>query len=129
MHPTAWPALYTLLTVVLMFVTGFQVARARGRYGIAAPATTGQPDFERVFRVQMNTLEQSVIFLPVLWVDQLYGTPSLIAGAGAVWLAGRVLYAVGYTKAAPKRSAGFLVSGLALGALLIDAAVGLARGW
>jgi uncharacterized membrane protein YecN with MAPEG domain len=127
MHPSAWPACYTLLTSVLMLGTGFLVAKGRARYGIAAPATTGNPDFERLFRVQMNTMEQSLIFLPVLWVDHLYGTPSVLAVAGAIWLVGRVLYAVGYMQAAPKRSAGFGIAALGFVVLLVDAAIGLAR--
>jgi glutathione S-transferase len=42
------PALVVLLTVVLMFYNAAMVGKARGKYGIKAPATTGNADFERV---------------------------------------------------------------------------------
>ena len=67
-----YTALVTLLAVLLYFYTGLLVAQARGKFGVKAPATTGNPDFERVFRVQMNTLEWMPIFLPVLWLFALY---------------------------------------------------------
>jgi hypothetical protein len=57
------PVLVVLLNVLLLFATGLVVAGARGRHGVKAPATTGHPDFERAFRVQMNTLEHTVVFL------------------------------------------------------------------
>ena len=62
------PVLVVLLNVLLLFATGLVVAGARGRYGLKAPATTGHPGFERAFRVQMNTLEHTVVFLPTLWL-------------------------------------------------------------
>jgi uncharacterized MAPEG superfamily protein len=127
MHAPTWPALITLACVLLQLWTSMLVARARGRYGVKAPATTGHADFERAFRVQMNTIEASLMFLPALWVAAVYGTPSLVAGAGVAWLIGRVLYGLGYLREASKRSAGFLVGALALGVLLVDGAVGLAR--
>ena len=61
-------ALVTLLAIGLYFLTGLQVGKARQTFGIKAPAITGNPDFERVFRVQMNTLEWLPIFLPSLWL-------------------------------------------------------------
>jgi uncharacterized membrane protein YecN with MAPEG domain len=117
----------TLLNIALQFWTSVLVARARAKYGVKAPATTGNADFERVFRVQMNTLEASLLFLPALWLAALYGTPLVVALAGAVWIVGRVLYALGYMQEAAKRSLGFGVASLGLGVLVLDAALGLAR--
>ncbi len=113
-------ALVTLLTVLLMSGCMFAVGRARAKHGIRAPATTGQPDFERVYRVQMNTLEGSVMFLPALWVAGGYGDPRWAAGLGALWLVGRVLYAVGYAIDAKRRGPGFIIALLALCALLVQ---------
>ena len=127
MQSTTWPAFITLLTIVLLSWTSVLVARARARYGVKAPATSGNPDFERVFRVQMNTIEASVIFLPALWLAALYGTPIVVAVAGLIWIGGRVLYALGYIKEAAKRSAGFGIAALGFGALLLDATIGLLR--
>jgi glutathione S-transferase len=84
-----------------------QVAKARGACGIKAPAISGNPDFERVFRVQMNTLEWLPIFLPALWLFAIYISDAIAAALGVVWIAGRILYLTGYSKAANKRGPGF----------------------
>jgi glutathione S-transferase len=123
----ALPALTTLAAVLLYVVTSVNVGRARSRFGIAAPAVTGHPDFERVYRVQMNTLEQLVAFLPALWLFALYLSPSWAATLGSAWIAGRVVYAVGYYRAAEKRGPGFGITVLAFGALWLGAAWGVVR--
>lgn len=129
MNPThvIWAGLYTLLTVVLMFGTALAVGHGRNRYRVPAPATTGHPSFERLFRVQMNTLEAAALFLPVLWIDALFGTSQVLIWAGVIWLAGRVLFAVGYAIEASKRSLGFGLSTTAWSILFIDAAAGLIK--
>ena len=63
-----WPALVTLATLLLLFGCVWLVSAARGRHKVRAPATTGPEEFERAYRVQMNTLENAVIFLPALWL-------------------------------------------------------------
>ena len=78
-----------------MYVAG----HARGRYGIQAPATIGHEGFERAYRVQMNTIEQTVMFLPTLWLAGRYGFAGWAGIAGLVWLVGRVWYGVGYLRA------------------------------
>jgi len=80
------------------------------------PATFGNPDFERVFRVQMNTLEWMPIFLPSLWLFAVYISDAVAAGLGVVWIAGRILYLIGYSEAAAKRGRGF---GIQAGAAII----------
>jgi len=100
-------ALITCLAIALYFSTSILVSRARARYGIKAPATTGDPDFERVFRVQMNTLEWMPIFLPALWLFAIYLSDAVAAAIGLVWILGRTLYVVTYAKAANKRGPGF----------------------
>lgn len=120
------PALVTLLTVLLLFATAVTVGRARGRYGIKAPAVTGHPDFERALRVQMNTLEQTVLFLPVLWLAaQPYANPTWAGLLGLLWLIARVWYAIAYTRAADKRHWPFGLGMLAWLALLVLAAWGV----
>src|ERR1700757_3732947 len=106
-------ALVTLLAVIVYFWIGFRVAQARGKFGIKAPATTGHPDFERAYRVQMNTLEWMPIFLPAIWLAALYVSDVLAAIVGLVWIAGRGLYMQGYTQAAEKRETGFFVQAIA----------------
>src|ERR1700730_10529746 len=85
-------ALVTLLAVILYFWISFRVGQARARFGIKAPATTGNPDFERAFRIQMNTLEWMPIFLPAIWLAAIYVSDIGAALLGIVWIAGRVLY-------------------------------------
>src|ERR1700757_1747063 len=100
-------ALITCLAILLYFLTGIQVSKARAAFGIKVPATSGNPDFERVFRVQMNTLEWMPIFLPSLWLFAVYISEAVAAGLGVVWIAGRILYLIGYSEAAAKRGRGF----------------------
>src|ERR1700760_4808753 len=114
-----WTALVTMLTVAFYFFTSTQVARARYKYGVKLPAITGNPDFERVFRVQMNTLEWLPIFLPSLWLFATYISDAIAAVLGLVWIAGRILYMTGYAEAAAKRSRGFGIQAGAAGVLLL----------
>ena len=102
-------ALVTCLAILSYFLTSVQVAKARAMFGIKAPAISGNPDFERVFRVQMNTLEWLPIFLPVLWLFAIYISDAIAAALGLTWIAGRILYMLGYAKAANKRGPGFAI--------------------
>src|SRR4030088_2040524 len=106
-------ALVTCLTILFYFFTSVQVAKARVAFGIKAPAISGNPDFERVFRVQMNTLEWMPVLLPSLWLFAIYISDAIAAALGLVWIAGRILYMTGYSQAADKRSMGFGVQFMA----------------
>ena len=97
-----YTAMVTLLAVALYFYTGLLVAKARQKFGISAPATTGNADFERVFRVQMNTLEWMPILLPALWLFAVYVNDWAAALLGLVWIVGRIVYIRGYAEAAAK---------------------------
>lgn len=119
-------ALVTCLAIAVYFFTSIQVAKARVRFGIKAPAISGNPDFERVFRVQMNTLEWMPIFLPALWLFAVYLSDPLAAVIGLVWIAGRVLYMTGYSQAADKRGTGFGIQALAAGVLWAGAVAAIA---
>ncbi|MGO4501800.1 MAPEG family protein [Dyella sp. 2RAF44] len=121
------PAVVVLLTVLLQFGTVWATGHAREKYGVKAPAIDGHPAFERAWRVQMNTLESTVIFLPTLWLAVQYGYPLWAGVAGLVWVAGRVWYAVAYLQDAAKRGPGFMVSSMAWGVTLILAVIGLGR--
>lgn len=121
------PALVTLLTVLLQFATMFAVGRAREKYAIKAPAISGHPAFERAYRVQMNTLEATVMFLPALWLAARYGHPLWAGVAGLVWLAGRSWYMLAYLQDAGKRGPGFMLGMLGWGAVVVLAGIGLGR--
>ena len=115
----------TLLIVLLLFGTAFAVGKGRHRYGIEAPAVSGHPAFERLYRVQMNTLEWAIMTLPCLWICAAYVNDGVAAGLGGVWLAGRVWYAVAYARAPALRAKGFTVGALAFGALGLCAGGGV----
>jgi glutathione S-transferase len=102
-----YTALVTLLAISFYFYTSTRVARARVKYGVKLPAIAGNEDFERVFRVQMNTLEWLPIFLPSLWLFAIYISDWVAAIIGLVWIAGRIAYMIGYTKSVPQRAPGF----------------------
>ncbi|MBD8879416.1 MULTISPECIES: MAPEG family protein [Rhodanobacter] len=121
------PALVVLLAVLLQFGTMFAVGRARGKYGIKAPAISGHPDFERAYRVQMNTLEAVLLFLPTLWVAVHYGYGGWAGVAGLVWIVGRVWYALAYLQDAARRGGGFALGMVGWAATLLMALAGLVR--
>jgi glutathione S-transferase len=106
-------AIVTCLAILFYFVTSIRVARARVAYGVKVPAISGNSDFERVFRVQMNTLEWMPIFLPSLWLFAIYVSDKWAALAGLVWIVGRIVYMLGYEQAIEKRRPGFLIQSLA----------------
>ena len=109
-----YSALVTCLAIAFYFFTSVRVARAHVIFGVKLPAMTGHPDFERVYRVQMNTLEWMPIFLPSLWLFAIYISDPIAAALGLVWIAGRILYLIGYSKAVEKRSPGFAVQAIAV---------------
>ena len=124
---TELPALITLLTVLLLFGTMFIVGKARSKYGIKAPAVSGHPAFECAYRVQMNTIEATVMFLPALWLAARYGFGMWAGIAGLVWLAGRVWYAAAYLRDPTRRGGGFGLSMLGWAALVVMAGIGVVR--
>jgi len=107
-------SLATLIVVALMFWTSIIVGKARVKYEIKAPATSGLEMFDRAYRVQMNTLESAMLLLPSMWMyASLIG--DLGAGvSGAIWVAGRVWFALAYQQDPAKRGPGFGISFLAI---------------
>jgi glutathione S-transferase len=121
------PALVTLATSLLLFGCAAYVGRSRMQYKVAAPATTGHPQFDIAYRIQMNTLENAVAFLPVLWVFALSLSSLWATVLGGIWLAGRLWYALAYAANPKKRGGGFMLSMLAFGALGLGGGFGLLR--
>jgi len=119
-HPLV--AIVTLLALLVYFYMSLRVGQGRSKYGVEAPAVTGHPDFERDYRIQMNTLEWLPLFLVSLWLFTIAWNSDLIAaGIGLIWIIGRVLYLTGYSKAASARGPGFGIQALATGVLLFGA--------
>jgi glutathione S-transferase len=114
----AYIELITVLALLQFLYFGMLVSRARTRFGIKAPAVTGDATFERYYRVQVNTLELLVIFLPALWMASSHIAPLWIAALGAIYIVGRFVYLSGYVQAPEKRSLGFGLSALPILILL-----------
>lgn len=119
--------LVAVLAVFQLVFFGVMVGRARGRYGVKAPATSGHEMFDRAYRVQMNTLELMVAFLPALYIAAKYWPASYVAGAGAVYLVGRVIYGRSYVASPASRGIGFALSMVPILVLLIGVLVGIVR--
>ena len=94
----------TFLALLTYFWTSIRVAQARHKYGVTAPAVTGAPEFERTYRVQVNTLEWLPLFLPSLWLFAWYWNGKLAAAIGVVWILARIYYAITYVKDPAKRA-------------------------
>lgn len=121
----AFPALVAALALALYVGVFVAVGRARLRYGIEAPAVTGAPEFERIFRVQQNTLEQLVWFIPTLWLFALFGSPTWAGLLGLVWVAARLHYAVSYSRDPEKRGPGFVIAFASAGIMLVAALIAI----
>jgi glutathione S-transferase len=122
-----YTAAATLLALLMYLAVCIVAGRARARYGVKAPAITGNEHFERAYRVQMNTLEQVVFFLPALWLCAVLLSDIGAAVTGLIWVIGRAVYAVSYVNNPAKRGPGFGIAMLAQLALWLGAAVGLVR--
>ncbi len=125
--PMAWIELVTLAAVLQALYFGVLVGRARARYGVHAPATTGDATFERYYRVQVNTNETLIIFLPALWIAAQFWNPAWGAILGAIYLVGRMIYLQGYVRDPKQRGLGYGLSLLPTMALLLMGLVGVAR--
>ena len=119
-----WVDLVALAALLQLLVFSFQVGSARGRYGVKAPAVTGHEMFERTYRVQMNTLEQLVGFLPALLIAGAYWPQAAVAAIGAVYLIGRALYRHQYMQDPARRAPGFALTVLPTAFLLLAGLVG-----
>jgi glutathione S-transferase len=116
-----------LLALVEYMVMAALVGRARAKYGVKAPATTGHPDFERVNRVHLNTLESLIVFVPSVLLFARYIDTLWAAALGLLFLIARAIYAVGYFSAAEKRGLGAGITGLVNAALMLGALIGIGR--
>jgi MAPEG family. len=121
MQTHAYVAIVTILALLTYLWMGLQVAGARRRSGIAAPAMTGDPVLERTIRAHVNTLEWLPLFLPSLWLFALYWSDLVAAVLGLVWIVGRIAYQRGYVRDPAKRELGFLIQALATAVLLFGA--------
>ena len=121
-------ALVTVAALVLTFVLSLRVGNMRRKHGVKAPASSGHPEFEAANRIHQNTIEQLVLFLPVLWLG-LYVLGDAITGViGAVWIIGRIVYANAYARDPATRGPGMGLTMLPTVVLLLASLWGILQG-
>lgn len=120
-------ALISLIALIQYFVFGFQVGQMRVKHGVKAPAMSGHPEFERMFRVQQNTMEQLVMFIPALWLCAYFGNPRWAAGIGLFFVVGRFIYKGAYVADPSKRGLGFAMSAVSTALLIGWSLYGIGR--
>jgi glutathione S-transferase len=103
-------AIVTLLAFLEYSIIVVMVGRARATYGVEAPATTGNPDFERCYRVQAKTLESLIVFIPAVWIFSLSVNYHLGIALGLLFVISRIIYAAGYLREASKRATGAILT-------------------
>ncbi len=123
----AYVNIVTALALLQFIVFGFKVGSARGRYGVKAPAITGNEIFERYFRVQQNTLEALIALVPGIYLFSHYFSPLVAAALGVVYLIGRELYAYTYVKDPAKREVGYGMTFLPMVILVVGGLIGAVR--
>ncbi len=121
------PAIVSLLALLEYMFFAFRVGMSRSKYGVPAPAVSGNPEWERIFRVQQNTLEQLIIFLPALWVFSTYVSPAIGAGVGMLFVIGRPIYYRSYVSNPESRTVGFVLGFLANVVLVLGGIGGAVR--
>ncbi len=119
-----WTVLATALVLGMYFVLGGMVSQARGKYGVPAPTTTGDPGFERVYRIHQNTGEQLIVFLPSLWMFAFHVSDLWATALAVVFIAGRIIYARSYFTDPASRAPGFMIGAGATVILLVGAVIG-----
>ena len=120
----AMVTIVAMLAIVQFVYFGLKVGQARGKYGIDAPAISGNEHFERHFRVHQNTLENLMLLIPGIYAFGYFVSEVWAAGLGVVFIAGRFAYDYLYTKDPEKRAPGVLMSFLPALALVIGGLIG-----
>ncbi|MGB5512863.1 MAG: MAPEG family protein [Woeseiaceae bacterium] len=116
-------AIVTILALAQFVFFSIQVGSMRGKHGVKAPAVTGHPEFERMFRVQQNTMEQLVAFIPALWIYAYLVNPFWGAAMGLVFIIGRFIYRASYVKDPDSRGIGFTLTFLPTAVMLVWALI------
>ena len=120
-------AVVIALALIEFVVLGMLVGRARGKYGVKAPATGGNEMFERWFRVHYNTMELMVVFVPATWLFGQYVSAQWAAGLGLVYVVGRIVYVRSYIADPAKREFGFGMSVLPILVMVVGVLLGAGR--
>lgn len=112
-------AIVTILALLQFIWISVQVGSMRGKHKVKAPAISGAEEFERAFRIQQNTMEQLVVFIPALWMFGYLVNPYWGAGIGLVFIVGRFIYRSSYLKDPASRGPGFTITFVPTAVLLV----------
>ena len=122
-------AIVTALALIQLIAFGFLVGKARAKYGVSAPAISGNANFEREFRVHQNTLEQLVAVIPAMWMFGMYVHALTAAGLGLVFVISRFIYRNAYLTDPKSRSPGFGIGAVCTITLVVGSLIGAALAW
>jgi len=122
-------AIVAILALAQFVLFSIQVGSMRAKHDVRAPAITGHPDFERMFRIQQNTMEQLVVFIPVLWIFGYLVNPFWGAAIGLVFIIGRFMYRASYLKDPAARGMGFTITFVPTAVMLIWSLIVAVRGF
>jgi uncharacterized MAPEG superfamily protein len=122
-------AIVTALALLQTFVYAFLVGKARGKYGVSAPAMSGDPNFEREFRVHQNSVENLVLVIPAMWIFGTYVHSMTAAGLGLLYIVSRIIYRNAYLKDPNSRSTGFTIGAVCTLTLILGSVVGIVIAW
>lgn len=117
--------LVAIIAILQFLFFGVKTGKARAASGLKAPTMVGDEGFERMYRVQMNTLEVLIIFLPALFIAGKYWPSTLVAVIGLVYVFGRFMYWHAYVTRPKSRSFGFLLSIAPTIALILMSLLGI----
>jgi glutathione S-transferase len=123
-----YATLIVLLALLQYIWFSISVGMARGKYNIEGPACAGDENFERIFRVQQNTLEQLIVFIPAVFAFAHFLSPLWSLILGAVFIIGRFLYSSQYVKEPKTRTLGFMLTFFPNVALIVGALFGIVKG-
>ena len=112
-------AIVTILALLQFVWFSVQVGSMRGKHKVSAPAISGADEFERAFRIQQNTMEQLVAFIPALWIFGYLVNPYWGAGIGLVFIVGRFIYRWSYLKDPASRGLGFTITFVPTAVMLV----------
>ncbi len=116
-----------IISVALLHYMYFiiMVGFSRGKYEVSAPTTKGNEIWERKFRVQQNTAEQLIIFIPGIIAFATYVSPMWVLLPGVLFIIGRQLYCHLYQKDPSSRGPGFVLSFFSNVALVVGTLIGI----
>jgi len=121
------PCLITIAGSFQMLQFTKAVGRARRKFKVSPPATTGDEGFVRVYRAHQNCSEQYPVFLGGMWACSLLTHQGVGVVLGIIYLIGRKKYFDAYSEKTSARLRPFFVAMYSLAGMLVAGSLGLAN--